>query len=71
MAGGFKNLGELYQVQCTRKVMGYTEMSTTRFRGETDKGDKVRHAHGRPHYEICVNYRGEIGLNGWPAGSNI
>ena len=27
-------------------------MSTTRFRGEADEGDKVRHAQGRPLYEM-------------------
>ena len=55
MVGGFKNLGELYQVQCIRKVMGYTEMSTTRFKCEADEGDKVRHAQGRPFDEMGVN----------------
>ena len=33
-------------------------MSTTRFRGEADEGDKVRHARGRPFYEMGVNILG-------------
>ena len=35
--------------------MGYTEMSTTRFKGEADERDKVRHAHARHLYEMGVN----------------
>ena len=30
-------------------------MSTTRFKGEADKVDEVRHAQGRPLFEIGVN----------------
>ena len=33
-------------------------MSTTRFRGEADEEDKVRHAQGRPLYEMVVNILG-------------
>ena len=33
-------------------------MSTTRFMGEADEEDKVRHAQERPLYEICVNILG-------------
>ena len=47
-------------------------MSTTRFMGEADEGDKVRHAQGRPLYEMGVNiFWGEIGGNGWLAGSKF
>ena len=33
-------------------------MGTTQFRGEADEGDKVRHAQGRPLYEMGVIYFG-------------
>ena len=33
-------------------------MGTTRFRGEADEGDKVRHAQGRTLYETGVNISG-------------
>ena len=33
-------------------------MSTTRFKGEADEGDEVRHAQGRPLYEMGVNILG-------------
>ena len=47
-------------------------MGTTQFRGQADEGDKVRHAQGRPLYEMGVNiFWGEIGGNGWPAGSKF
>ena len=46
-------------------------MGTTQFRGEADEGDRVRHAQGRPLYEMDVNILGEIGRNGWPAGSKV
>ena len=42
-------------------------MSTTRFEGEADEGDKIRHAQGKPFYGIYVNI---LGLNWgkWMAG---
>ena len=46
-------------------------MGTTQFRGEADEGDRVRHAQGRPLYEMDVNILGEIEGNGWPAGSKF
>ena len=33
-------------------------MSTTRFRGEADEEDEVRHAHGRLLYEMGVDILG-------------
>ena len=33
-------------------------MSTTRFRGEADEDDEVRHAQGRHLYEMGVNILG-------------
>ena len=33
-------------------------MSTTRYMGEADKGDEVRHAHRRHLYEMSVNISG-------------
>ena len=33
-------------------------MSTTRFKGGADEGDKARHAQGRPLYEMNVNNLG-------------
>ena len=33
-------------------------MGTTRFRGEADEGDEVRHAQGRLFYEMGVNILG-------------
>ena len=39
-------------------------MSTTRFWGEPDDGDKVRRAQGRPLYEIgCQIFWGKFGGN--------
>ena len=35
-------------------------MSTTRFWGEPDDGVKVRHAKGRPLYEMCLKILGWI-----------
>ena len=38
-------------------------MSTTRFRGEADEDDQVRHAQGRHLHEMGVKIWGEIGGN--------
>ena len=46
-------------------------MGTTQFRGEADEGDKVRHAQWSSLYEMGVLFWGEIGGNGWPAGSKF
>ena len=41
-------------------------MSTTRFWGDPDDGDKVRRAEERPLYEMGGNISGSNWGNGWP-----